>query len=96
MEELNELIDELVVKRGPYIGYIKKGQDPDKVGRLVELGYKEPVKKEDGGIEERLKKVEDLLRLLGERTERMRAALDSHDAKIIDHEKRIAQCSIRR
>ncbi len=81
MDELNELIDELVVKRGPYTGYIKKGQDPDKVGRLVELGYNEPVRKEEGN-DDRLGKIED--------------TLEGILKMLSDHEKRIAQCSIRR
>ena len=43
MEEFNVLIDELVSKRGPTVEYIKKDQDPEKVARLLELGYNEPV-----------------------------------------------------
>lgn len=90
MEELNELINELVVKRGPYTGYIKKDQDPDKVSRLLELGYNEPVKAKeedteniwDGGIQERLEALES-----GQK--QMQKQLD-------DHKKKIAIVSIRR
>lgn len=82
MDEFNELIDELVVKRGSYAGYIKKGQDPDKVGRLMELGYNEPIKKMEDSVENRLKK-------FGETLEKILKMLN-------DHEKRIKQCSIQR
>ena len=38
-EEIAELIDELVAKAGPTAGQIKTNQDPDKVARLIELGW---------------------------------------------------------
>jgi len=63
MEEQNkeraELIDELVSKAGPTVGQIKLNQDPDKVVRLLELGWK-PTEKEST-FEERLKKLEDVV-----------------------------------
>ncbi len=39
MTELELLIDELVAKAGPTVGQIKKDQDPEKVKRLLELGW---------------------------------------------------------
>ena len=92
--ELEVLVDELVAKGGPTTGQIKAGQDPDKVKRLLELGWEPDLKKRS--TEERLKKVEDLLDLLAERTERMCDTLNSHAGKIIDYEARIVQCSIQR
>ena len=55
--ELTELIDELVSKAGPTVGQIKLNQDPDKVARLIELGWK-PAKKELT-LEERVGKLEE-------------------------------------
>ncbi len=86
MEELTELINELVSKAGPTAGQIKLNQDPDKVARLIELGWKSPAGKKSnddntqlmspiGYIQERLGKIEKTL---------------------ADHEKRIKECSIRR
>ena len=86
MEEINELIDELVSKRGPNTGYIKKNQDSDKVARLIELGYNEPVKTEDGTGNEQLMSP----------TGYIQARLGKIEATLADHEKRIAECSIRR
>ena len=62
MNEFDELIDELVAKAGPTVGCIKKNQDPDKVARLLELGYSEPVKeRKEKSIEERLQQIEEML-----------------------------------
>ena len=72
MDELNELIDELVAKAGPNAGQIKVNQDPVKVARLKELGWKP---EEKITVEKRLSNIEEML---------------------VDHEKRIKGCSIRR
>ena len=45
-DELTELVDELVSKAGPTAGQIKLNQDPVKVARLKELGWK-PTEKID-------------------------------------------------
>ena len=37
--EIETLVDELVAKAGPTVGQIKKDQDPEKVARLLELGW---------------------------------------------------------
>ncbi len=58
MDELNELIDELVAKAGPKAGQIKVNQDPDKVARLKELGWKQ---EEKITIEKRLSNIEEML-----------------------------------
>lgn len=42
--ELEILVDELVAKGGPTTGQIKLNQDPEKVARLLELGW-EPEEK---------------------------------------------------
>lgn len=42
MTEMEQLIDELVAKGGSTTGQIKLNQDPVKVARLLELGWKEP------------------------------------------------------
>ena len=56
-KELAELINELVSKAGPTAGQIKLNQDPDKVARLMELGWT-PTEKETT-LEERVKKLEE-------------------------------------
>ncbi len=53
--ELELLIDELVAKAGPTVGQIKKEQDPEKIKRLLELGWKSEGKKST--IEEQLTKI---------------------------------------
>lgn len=58
-KELAELTDELVSKAGPTSGQIKLNQDPDKVARLMELGWT-PLEKEPT-LEERVKKLEEML-----------------------------------
>ena len=58
MDELNELIDELVAKAGPKAGQIKVNQDPEKVARLKELGWKQ---EEKITIEKRLSNIEEML-----------------------------------
>ncbi len=57
--ELEVLIDELVAKGGPTTGQIKSNQDPDKVRRLLELGW-EP-KQNVLSVEERVKSIEETL-----------------------------------
>lgn len=79
-KELLELTDELVSKAGPNAGQIKVNQDPAKVARLQELGWKpkeEHISYSYGSdkFDARLKKVEEI---------------------VANHEKRIAECSIRR
>lgn len=82
-KELAELIDELVAKAGPTTGQVKANQDPDKVARLIELGWTPAEKKSGdaslmspiGYIQERLKKIEETL---------------------TEHDKAIHQCSIQR
>ncbi len=71
--EIEILIGELVAKGGPITGQIKSNQNPDKVARLLELGWEPDLKK--CSTEERLKKIE---------------------LTLADHEKSIAECSIRR
>lgn len=80
-KELAELVDELVAKGGPTTGQIKANQDPDKVARLIELGWT-PSKKEVNGVEIRLKEIEDAQKKILK--------------VLIDHEKRINECSIQR
>lgn len=58
MDELNELINELVAKAGPKAGQIKVNQDPEKVARLKELGWKQ---EEKITIEKRLSNIEEML-----------------------------------
>ena len=94
IQERDALIDELVAKGGPTTGQIKTNRDSDKVARLLELGWAPNLEK--CSTEVRLKKVEDLLDLLAERTDRICDTLQSHIRKIDDHEKRITACSVRR
>lgn len=58
-EEITQLVDELVAKGGPTTGQIKANQDPVKVARLIELGWKPAEEKPT--IESRLKKIEETL-----------------------------------
>lgn len=59
MEELDQLVDELVSKAGPNAGQIKTNQDPGKVARLKELGWKS--KDKGPTIEKRLANIEEML-----------------------------------
>lgn len=59
MEELEQLVDELVAKAGPTVGQIKKDQDPEKVKRLLELGWEPEEKKPT--IEDQLTKIRLIL-----------------------------------
>ena len=59
MTEIETLVDELVAKGGPTTGQIKANQDPDKVARLIELGWTPPEK--ELSMEERLTKIEETL-----------------------------------
>lgn len=85
-EEITQLVDELVAKGGPTTGQIKANQDPVKVARLIELGWKPAEKKlkkilvpdETAKwviLDERLKKIEETL---------------------ADHSEKIRICSIQR
>lgn len=49
--ERDELVDELVSKGGPTTGQIKVNQDPEKVARLLELGWKGPPSEADKPME---------------------------------------------
>lgn len=57
--ELELLVDELVAKGGPTTGQIKTNQDPEKVKRLLELGWK-PEEKELT-VQEQLTKITETL-----------------------------------
>ena len=81
MAEFEELINELVAKAGPTVGQIKINQDPEKVARLLELGYNEPVKE---------------TRSAAELTVELIRRLESLEFISADHEARIKECSIRR
>lgn len=93
-KELAELIDELVAKAGPTTGQIKTNQDPDKVARLLELGWKPAEKKSNEGrvfrtygsseldFSERLKKIEDAQKQILK--------------TLAEHGEEIHQCSIQR
>lgn len=59
MTEKEALIDELVAKAGPTVGQIKINQNPEKVARLLELGW---APEEKGlTLEQRLEKIEETL-----------------------------------
>lgn len=89
MEELEILIDELVSKAGPNAGQIKVNQDSDKVARLLELGWKEPIK-------EMIEATELTKLQIKQRLEMLEGTVAEAVKLLADHEKRITSCSIRR
>lgn len=88
MTELEQLIDELVAKGGPTTGQIKLNQDPVKVARLLELGWKEP--------EPTKESVQETIDAAGISKVVIKQRLEALEATIADHEKRIHQLGIRR
>jgi len=81
-EEIAKLVDELVAKGGPTTGRIKANQDPVKVARLLELGWKPEEKTTIADMQAKLEELENTQK-------KFRKILDEHEEKI-----RI--CSIRR
>lgn len=87
-EELTILIDELVAKAGPTAGQIKLNQDPLKVERLLFLGWK-PKEPTEETIQKKISAVELSV-------EQIKEWLASLAETVVDHEKRIKVCEVRR
>ena len=87
-KELEALIDELVSKAGPTAGQIKLNQDPVKVARLKELGWK-PKEPTEETIQRKISAAE-----LSK--EQIEGRLQALEEVVADHEKRIKTCEVRR
>ena len=70
-EEITELIDELVAKAGPTTGQIKTNQDPDKVARLIELGWT-PAEKELDSLEQIRQELQAIQKVLVDHEKRIK------------------------